>query len=326
MAVEPLDRAAAHHHGAEHVGVGPQLQGHADAVAGALGRAHDGQVVVVVHGVLVDHVGVVGITAAGQDHALGVEPDRLVAGLGDDAAHGAPVVGHQGHGGRLEQHLDPLGEARVVEALGKAGAHALVGVPGLQRRPQGLHGVEDAALLLEPRDGLARSLEEVLGEFGVGHPVVVLHDLLKDLGRREVDPGLLLPVGAQAEHALGVGARAAHDPELLEHDAAQAELGRLQAGRQAAHAGAHDHHVDVAGLGGLGGGRAALGGQRALGCELRDAPDACERGACEHRSPYEPAARNALDAADCRCGVSCCHDGFQSSCGFPLDGAAGRRV
>ena len=240
------------HHGAEqrggeHIkGAGAHFQRHKETVAGvAYGTGGDQARTGQLGAVLFHQLLVLGNTAGGQDHALGVEGDDGILGLGDRAHHGAGVVGDQRGAlgvdhklnalflAGIHQHVDQAGTAAIGQRHGIAGGSGVGS--GVKLNPVGNH----------PVNGLA----------GIGqHAVQTL--LIRVAAVHAAVGHSLFPVGLDGLHAVGLQTVVGKQLGINAHQNAAGQVGGAAGGGHLV----DDHHVRAVFLGGHGGGQAGDAG------------------------------------------------------------------
>ena len=109
------------------------------------------------------------------------------------------------------------------------------------------HAGEVDPAFLEPGDVLARSLNKVEPLQAVGSIVGVFHLGGYDLGGLDGDPGRLLHLRIDSEHAFGADAAASRSSLLFQDHYAEPLLGGLDGGGKPGVAGAADADVAVVG-------------------------------------------------------------------------------
>ena len=271
------------------------LQGHAHAVSVIPVQESD-HIARVGEPALLQVLVVVGEAARGKHDGLCVHLDEVtVELLPHDAGDGAVLVLNESQGGCVEQELHP----QTLGGGGHSGREvvmrAVFAKPVERFELPAVIVVYNAgeihAAVPEPRDVVARGVDEVEPFQAVGAVVRVAHLARDDLSGFDLDAGVLLHLRAYCEEALGSDAATALAALLLENDDPEALLGGLDRGRQARVTGPDD--ADVACISGNGRcfgavslSRCLCKGRRLLQRAARDRH--CARGAC---GPKESPAR-----------------------------------
>ena len=173
------------------IGLGADVQGHADALAGVVaGAAHLGEVPVGAE-VACPPLGI-RLEAAGRDHHRARGEIAKAGGRPHlDAGHAPRVVLEEAMRRVRVAHLDAGGLRAVEEHLDQPGpaAHRLHVQPApeavltahLVRLPA-VHEDPADAPLAHPRHRAARAADQVLGEVGVGEPLRDAEEIVAELG------------------------------------------------------------------------------------------------------------------------------------------------
>ena len=203
-----------------------------------------------------EHVGVHGVAAAGEEHVAAAEGPFLIAVLGPNAFHRARI-GHQqpGHAGfrangdialrhfavkLLEHHLEDRLAGRLAPEIAR---HAVTGTSRRRARYR-MTGKRNEALVEYPVQRVRRVVHRAPDNVRVRLAVGNLHDVVVMAIRRIYDALVLLqPCAGRADLSGGHGERAAQRVRRFQHQYFRVAPRRVDGGRQAGCAGAHDDEV-----------------------------------------------------------------------------------